>query len=230
MTFGKWLCKSHLGSSFLTCKDPFLYSVFSNYFSPKAWAPVRSVWGQVRPWVLGMQRTEEHVVCQSTHQEPQVQSRPVASPLIRVQVRLVTYSPQGKQSQRAGDPASYPTSARAAGWEAGKGRNRDVRNLPGPCHLLDMGQREVKVLSSLIPFVCPRSSWEELNPQANVSVSSVRADSGFHPSLLITRAGWLLSPLHRWGCWNTKWRGWRVSPSRGLNPALSLTHFPRSRG
>ena len=62
-----------------------------------------------------------------------------------------------------------------------------------------MGQREVKVLSLLIRFVCPRSSWEELNAQVNVSVSLVRADSSFHPlsAADTTKAGRLLSPLHR---------------------------------
>lgn len=41
----------------------------------------------------------------------QVQGSLVASPLIPDQMLLVTYSPQGKPSQRAGDPASYPSSA-----------------------------------------------------------------------------------------------------------------------
>lgn len=35
----------------------------------------------------------------------------VASPLARVPILLVTYSPQSEGSQRAGDPASDPTNA-----------------------------------------------------------------------------------------------------------------------
>ena len=44
-----------------------------------------------------------------------------------------------------------------------------------------MRQREVKLLSSVIPLACPWSSWEELNSQAHVQVSPGRAGNNCHP-------------------------------------------------
>lgn len=71
MTCGKWVCKSHLGPSFLDCENPFLYSVFSNYFSPKVRALVCSVWGQECPWVLQVYSAQRSILLvRATQQEP----------------------------------------------------------------------------------------------------------------------------------------------------------------
>lgn len=113
------------------------------------------------------------------------------------------------------------------------GKDQDMRNLPGLYLHLEAGHgpREVKVLSPLIPFVCPRSSWEELSSQANVSVSSVRADRDFHPLSAAdsqTRMAVVPSPQMRQLKHQVERR--RVPLRPGLNPAPALPHFPRSQG
>lgn len=47
----------------------------------------------------------------TVQERPWVQGSAVASLLARVPILLVTYSPQGEGSQRAGDPASDPANA-----------------------------------------------------------------------------------------------------------------------
>lgn len=89
----------------------------------------------------------------------------------------------------------------------------------------------MKVLSTLILFLCPLSSWQDLSPQANVSISPVRADSSFH--LLSTADNQnrmaVVPPLQIRQLKHKVERP-RVSPSQGLNLAPSLPRFPRSQG
>lgn len=94
-----------------------------------------------------------------------------------------------------------------------------------------MGQKEVKVLSPLISFVCLWSRGEKLNLQANVSVLSVRMDSNFH--LLSTadnQSRMAVVPSPQMRQLNHKVKRLRVLPSQGLNKTPSLPYFPRSWG
>ena len=105
-------------------------------------------------------------------------------------------------------------------------RDEDMRNLPGLYHLeAGHGIEGSEGPSPLIAFVYPQSSWEQLNPQASVSVSSVRTDRVFHPLSAVdnqSRMAVVASPQMR-----RKVERLGISPGQGLNPVPSLPHFPR---
>lgn len=173
MTFGKWLCKSHVGPSFLACENPLLYSVFSNNFSPKVWVLVCSVRGRECPWVLGIECTEEYVVSQS--HTPGTPRWWAVLGLLPWFVSRCCWLPTDRRASRAtGLEALPPTPPMLElltgrqGWAESK-----TCETCQDCTIFwrqDVEQREVKVLSPLILFMCSQSSLEELSHQANVSV------------------------------------------------------------
>lgn len=82
---------------------------------------------------------------------------------------------------RAGQGLSHEKLARTVSLSGGRTRDGEVRLLP-----------------SLLPLVCPWSSWEELSPRAHLNVSSVRAGNNFHPHSPPDKPSKTrLSPLHR---------------------------------
>lgn len=165
---------------------------------------------------------------------PQVQGSPMASPVIHDRVLLGHPQPTGQAEPKGWRTCLLPHQCLSyhlgrQGW-VGTKTWETCQN----CIIFwrqDMAQREAKVLSPLIPFVCLQSSWEELNPQGGVSAQSLRADSHFHP---LSGAGsqsrmfFVPSPQTRQP--KHKLERWRVSPSQGWNPVPFLPCFPRFWG
>lgn len=109
---------------------------------------------------------------------------------------------------RAGQGLSHEKLARTVSLSGGRTRDGEVRLLP-----------------SLLPLVCPWSSWEELSPRAHLNVSSVRAGNNFHPHSppdkpSKTRLAVVPSPQVRQ--LKHKPERQRPSPSEGLKAVPSL--------